>query len=77
MDCLGRVTPISIGVTVHKKAKVVELIEAAKAMLQPPFKAEEERALISLLNSYENSLLDANLDTSNHEYYRKGYVLYR
>jgi hypothetical protein len=64
-------------VTVHKKAKIVALVEAAKAMLQPPFKAEEERAFISQLNSYDYSLLDDNRDTSTYEHNTKGYVLYR
>ncbi len=47
VDCLGRAAPVVLGVSVHKKAKVADLLEAARAMLEPP-EGEGERLVLTM-----------------------------
>ena len=76
IDCVGAVPPIVIGVTLAKKVIANDVIAAARKMLDPPEREEEELVLSQPDAYYCGKIYEGKEDMQEHTFSYKTY-LYR
>jgi len=79
IDCLGLAAPVAIGVTLGKEVKASDVVQAARQMLDPPERADEDLVLCQDYGSVysHDTIFEGKEDLKEYAFSTGNIVLYR